>query len=67
MAVSLKQLGLVTNNEAQSLCQRALEGYEELHGPKHPNTLSTVEGMINILYQQGRLDEANELKLKYNI
>ena len=40
---------------------------EEIHGINHPDTIYSAENLVEMLIQQGRLDEANELKLKYNI
>ena len=39
----------------------------EVHGINHPDTINSAENLMELLKQQGRIDEANGLKLKYNI
>lgn len=38
--------------------RRALEILEKVLGPKHPDTLYSVNGLGRVLQNQGRLDEA---------
>jgi len=42
-------------------CRRALKGKEKALGPDHPNTLTTVHNLGNLLDQQNKLDEAEIL------
>ena len=47
--------------EAGRLYRRGLEGWEEKLGPKHPDTLATVEGLALVYRSQGRYEEAERL------
>ena len=47
--------------EAEQLYLRALEGWEETLGPKHPDTLATVQGLASVYRSQGRYEEAKRL------
>ena len=49
--------------EAEQLYERALEGWEEKLGPKHPDMLRTVEGLARLYRSQGRYGEAERLYL----
>eukprot|EP00942_MAST-04A_sp_MAST-4A-sp1_P001375 g1375.t1 len=44
--------------EAEPLLRRALNGYEELHGPNHSNTKSAANKLALVLEDQGNLIEA---------
>ena len=46
---------------AEQLYRRALEGWEERLGPKHPDTLATVDGLAIVYRHQGRYEEAEQL------
>ncbi|KAK3345661.1 hypothetical protein B0H65DRAFT_509300 [Neurospora tetraspora] len=59
-------LGLLYSNqgrlkEAETMYQRALEGYEKALGPDHTSTLDTVHGLGNLYTTQGRLKEAEAM------
>ena len=47
--------------EAEKLCHRALEEYEEKLGPKHPDTLGTARNLAGVYRDQGRYEEAEQL------
>lgn len=47
--------------EAEQLYRRALEGWEEKLGPKHPDTLGTVQNLAGVYWNQGRYEEAEQL------
>ncbi|WPJ65110.1 hypothetical protein SMAC4_13869 [Sordaria macrospora] len=47
--------------EAETMYQRALEGYEKALGPDHTSTLSTVGNLGNLYSDQGRLKEAETM------
>jgi tetratricopeptide (TPR) repeat protein len=68
-AMHSKSIGLFANvytnqgryEEAEQLYLRALEGYEEELGPKHPDTLRTVQNLAGVYRDQGRYEEAEQL------
>ena len=47
--------------EAEPLYRRALKGREEVLGPKHPDTLESVNALAYLLRVQGKLTEAEAL------
>jgi tetratricopeptide (TPR) repeat protein len=47
--------------EPERLLRRALEGWEAKLGPKHPDTLATVEDLARVFGSQGRYEEAERL------
>ncbi|KAK1780029.1 hypothetical protein QBC45DRAFT_477241 [Copromyces sp. CBS 386.78] len=47
--------------EAETMYQRALEGYEKALGPDHTSTLNTVNNLGNLYKTQGRLKEAKTM------
>jgi tetratricopeptide (TPR) repeat protein len=48
-------------DKAERLYNRALEGWEEKLGPRHPDTLNTVNSLAIVYRNQGRYDEAERL------
>jgi tetratricopeptide (TPR) repeat protein len=47
--------------EAESLYSRALEGFQNIAGPKDPATLSCARSLGSLLLLEGKLDEAEPL------
>jgi tetratricopeptide (TPR) repeat protein len=47
--------------EAERLYRRALEGWEEMLGPKHLDTLGAVYNLARVYWSQGRYEEAERL------
>jgi tetratricopeptide (TPR) repeat protein len=47
--------------EPERLLRRALKGWEAKLGPKHPDTLATVEDLALVYWGQGRYEEAERL------
>lgn len=47
--------------EAESLYRRALEGFQNIAGPKDPATLSCARSLGSLLLLEGKLDEAEPL------
>ncbi|KAK8074024.1 hypothetical protein PG994_004923 [Apiospora phragmitis] len=48
-------------DEAETIYQRALQGYEKAWGADHTSTLSTVNNLGNLYSAQGRIDEAETM------
>ncbi|KAH7006417.1 hypothetical protein EDB82DRAFT_573172 [Fusarium venenatum] len=48
-------------NEAEIMCQRALQGKEKAFGPYHQSMVNTLYNLGLIYMQQGRLDEAETM------
>ncbi len=44
--------------EAEAICRRVLERRQILLGPSHPQTMSSVNNLMNLLCQTGRIEEA---------
>jgi tetratricopeptide (TPR) repeat protein len=62
-------LGLLYTNqgkldEAEKMFMRALQGYEEVLGPKHTSTLDTVNNLGLLYVNQGKLDEAEKMFMR---
>ncbi|KAK3947446.1 hypothetical protein QBC32DRAFT_270796 [Pseudoneurospora amorphoporcata] len=47
--------------EAETIYQRALEGYKKALGPDHTSTLNTINNLGNLYSNQGRLKEAETI------
>ena len=58
-ALELHAQGKLT--EAEPLCRRALEGYEQQLGAHHPDTLVYVHNLAQLLQAQGKRTEAEPL------
>jgi hypothetical protein len=41
--------------------QQALQGYEKVLGPEHPDTLTSVSQLGSVLEQQGKYEEAEAM------
>ena len=48
-------------DEAETMYQRALQGYEKAWGPDHTSTLNTVNNLGNLYKAQGKMDEAETM------
>jgi tetratricopeptide (TPR) repeat protein len=46
--------------EAEAMHRRALEGYEKVLGPEHPNTLTSVYHLAFLFHEQHKYSEASE-------
>ena len=53
----------ISSRQAEGLHRRALEGSESQLGPQHPNTLHSANNLANLLYKQGKLEEARPRSL----
>ena len=51
----------VPDEEAERLFRLALRGREEKLGPKHPDTLRTVQSLADYYRSQGRYEDAERL------
>ena len=47
--------------EAEPLMREAVEGFREVHGPRHPNTLNMAGNLADCLRELGRLEEAQQV------
>ena len=54
-------------DEAEELYKRALTGNEEKLGPKHPDTLRTVQNLAIVYADKGRYDETEKLSASHII
>jgi tetratricopeptide (TPR) repeat protein len=48
-------------NEAEAMYRQVLELREKILGPKHPDTLTTVNDLGSVLSRQGKLEEAEAM------
>ncbi|KAK3612822.1 hypothetical protein LTR22_028443, partial [Elasticomyces elasticus] len=46
---------------AEEMNRRALKGYEKALGPEHPNTLTSVSNLAEVLRSQGKYEAAEEM------
>ncbi|KAF2259631.1 hypothetical protein CC78DRAFT_502933, partial [Lojkania enalia] len=70
ISVSIKpwaffSLGYILSEEnrrgAETMYQRALQGFEKARGPEHTSTLGTVNNLGSLYWNLGRLDEAEKM------
>ncbi|RPA89183.1 hypothetical protein L873DRAFT_1722996, partial [Choiromyces venosus 120613-1] len=59
LALLLQTLG--RHGESETMSRRALEGYEKVLGPDHPNALSSVHNLAAVLEDQGKYDESEKM------
>ena len=55
----------ISSRQAEGLYRRALEGGESQLGAQHPDTLVWVHNLADLLYKQGKLEEARLRFLGY--
>ena len=53
--------------EAEGYFRRALEGFDKALGATHPNTLVSAKNFAILLDEQGKHEDARQLKSKYNV
>ena len=62
IATLLKEQGKLA--EAEPLYREVLEGFREVLGPRHPDTLISVNNLAVLLMDQGKLAEAEPLSAR---
>ena len=53
--------------EAEGYYRRTLEGSDKALGATHPRTLATAKNFAIFLDEQGKHEDARQLKSKYNV
>ncbi|RYP46519.1 hypothetical protein DL768_007291 [Monosporascus sp. mg162] len=51
-------------DEAEKMCMRALQAFEEVLGPKHTSTLAAVDNLGDLYNIQGKLVEAEKMHMR---